>query len=291
MKKLSYYYITDERNTLTLPLNSENCFMIGKPSFCFHIHNHSALEIIVVKKGPLFFKTDEHEYIAKSGDVLLFNPFVPHQCEWLYEDIGEYIYLTINLEGLLNFNNSAISVNYRELQEGSAGFKEYYMQSEPLTSEIAKIVEIINHSYSEKTVPSELKTLSEVYKLLSVLNENFFELYPNKNNYNRNISFLRNITLFLSENYMKDISTCDAARYINLSQPQFCRVFRNHFGCNFMKHLCQYRVIQAANLFKNSELSVTDIALEVGFSDYCYFSRSFKKYIGLSPAKYFGKWK
>jgi AraC-like DNA-binding protein len=50
---------------------------------------------------------------------------------------------------------------------------------------------------------------------------------------------------------------------------------------------CKYNIKNYAS----SELSVKDIATAVGFNDYCYFSRSFKKYVGQSPAFYFKKWK
>ena len=71
----------------------------------------------------------------------------------------------------------------------------------------------------------------------------------------------------------------------------FCHTFKRHFGISFSSHLCRYRCIRAAELYKNSGMNIADIAAAVGFSDYCYFSRSFKKYIGQSPAIYFGKWK
>ncbi|MBR4866617.1 MAG: helix-turn-helix domain-containing protein, partial [Clostridia bacterium] len=55
--------------------------------------------------------------------------------------------------------------------------------------------------------------------------------------------------------------------------------------------LCRYRVQRAATDYAFSSLSIAEIAEAVGFSDYCYFSKSFKKYIGKSPAEYLGKWK
>lgn len=48
-----------------------------------------------------------------------------------------------------------------------------------------------------------------------------------------------------------------------------------------------YRIIKSTELYKNSGLSIAEIATRVGFSDYSYFSRSFKKHMGISPSKYF----
>lgn len=56
-----------------------------------------------------------------------------------------------------------------------------------------------------------------------------------------------------------------------------------------MQYLCDFR-LQIATDRINGNLSIAEIASEAGFNDYCYFSRSFKKYIGVTPAKYFGKW-
>ena len=57
-------------------------------------------------------------------------------------------------------------------------------------------------------------------------------------------------------------------------------------GVNFSKYLVQVRIENAEKLLINSDQSIYDISLEVGFNDYSYFSKAFKDAYGLSPKDY-----
>lgn len=66
----------------------------------------------------------------------------------------------------------------------------------------------------------------------------------------------------------------------------FCRVFRDIVGRPPIDYLNYYRVERAAELIYTTNDILTDIALRCGFNDSCYFSRSFRKYKGMSPSEY-----
>ena len=53
-----------------------------------------------------------------------------------------------------------------------------------------------------------------------------------------------------------------------------------------ISYINKIRIEKAAALFKNSDRSITEIAMEVGFDDSNYFSRIFKKQMGMSPREY-----
>lgn len=69
---------------------------------------------------------------------------------------------------------------------------------------------------------------------------------------------------------------------------KFCRRFKQNFGCSFLKYLNEYRINESLRCF-NEEISISQIAERVGFSDYCHFSKTFKKIIGVTPSMYFQK--
>ena len=57
-------------------------------------------------------------------------------------------------------------------------------------------------------------------------------------------------------------------------------------GINFSKYLIGVRINEAEKLIKNSDKTIYDISLEVGFNDYSYFSRAFKDTFNISPKEY-----
>ena len=70
------------------------------------------------------------------------------------------------------------------------------------------------------------------------------------------------------------------------SGEMFMRFFREETGMTFTAYLLDYRIRCAAFLLRESGGSVGEIALDCGFHNFSYFSRSFNKRFGLSPRQY-----
>lgn len=94
---------------------------------------------------------------------------------------------------------------------------------------------------------------------------------------------VRQAMLFIHENYALPITRSEIANQINIAEDYLTFCFRQELGTTPIKYLQRYRVHQAKKLLKESGLSVTEIALKVGFSDSGYFSRVFHRETGLSP--------
>jgi signal transduction histidine kinase/AraC-like DNA-binding protein len=94
---------------------------------------------------------------------------------------------------------------------------------------------------------------------------------------------VRQAMAYLHEHYAEAISREDLARHVGLSDDYLTHCFRQEVGMTPIAYLNRYRVDQAKQLLKNTAQSITDIALAVGFSDSGYFSRVFRREVGLSP--------
>ena len=81
---------------------------------------------------------------------------------------------------------------------------------------------------------------------------------------------------YIAKNYTKAIGPDDIAREIGLTKSYICRLFRQHTGSTIIGYVNRLRCYQAIYLME-SGASVTEAALSVGFNDYNYFSRVFKK--------------
>jgi AraC-like DNA-binding protein len=73
-----------------------------------------------------------------------------------------------------------------------------------------------------------------------------------------------------------------------LSRFQFCRLFKQSFGCSFRTYLTRLRIRSACRLLSKSggAVSVTEVSLAVGFQDVSYFARKFRQVVGESPSEY-----
>ncbi len=72
----------------------------------------------------------------------------------------------------------------------------------------------------------------------------------------------------------------------DMSRSHFMRIFRRATGQTPIEYLIRLRLQKAMELLRQSDSSITDIAMDVGFNDSNYFTRQFRAANGLSPTQY-----
>ena len=91
---------------------------------------------------------------------------------------------------------------------------------------------------------------------------------------------------FIEQNYALPVTVEDMADRCNLDRSYFGRIFKETMGQSPQEFLIRYRMGKAAELLKLSELSIHDIAAQVGYPNQLHFSRAFKKTYDISPREY-----
>ncbi len=97
---------------------------------------------------------------------------------------------------------------------------------------------------------------------------------------------VRQAMAYLHEHYAEPISREDLARHLGMSGDYLTLCFRKEVGMAPIAYLNRYRVNQAKVLLAESDKSVTEIAMAVGFSDSSYFGRVFRRQVGVTPDAY-----
>jgi len=93
---------------------------------------------------------------------------------------------------------------------------------------------------------------------------------------------------FIDYNYSSSIDINDVAASAGISRSHLYRLFMQHISMPPNEYLMRFRIHKGAELLKNRRLSVGEVAYSTGFSDQLYFSRVFKKYMGVPPSRYVG---
>lgn len=99
------------------------------------------------------------------------------------------------------------------------------------------------------------------------------------------LSPVEKIKDYLEVHYKKNLSLDDLATIFALSKYQIIRAFEKEYQQTPINYLNNYRMIQSLRYLKE-EMTVKEIAEAVGFADYNYFSRVFKKVMGQTPSSY-----
>jgi AraC-like DNA-binding protein len=123
-----------------------------------------------------------------------------------------------------------------------------------------------------------------LYLFIAELMQEAMDLEPHASN--SSSQYVINAIKYIQFNYSHDISIDDIAKAVGVSRSHLYRVFMSNVGQSPIDYLTSYRISEACFLLKNSQLSIAEIAVSVGFFDQFYFSRVFKKSKGVPPSKY-----
>ena len=91
---------------------------------------------------------------------------------------------------------------------------------------------------------------------------------------------------YVQNHYNRRIYSDAVARLCGLSTTYFSKAFRKRFNMPFQEFLLRYRVAKACVMLGNPRANISDVCYSVGFRDPSYFTRVFKRYVGVSPSDF-----
>ena len=91
---------------------------------------------------------------------------------------------------------------------------------------------------------------------------------------------------FIENNYHKIITINDIANHIGISRSYLTSIFKKRLDISPKEYLINFRLNKACGLLKTTNLSVSNIALKVGYNDPLTFSKIFKRSYNVSPSNY-----
>ncbi len=97
---------------------------------------------------------------------------------------------------------------------------------------------------------------------------------------------VRNAITYLTENYATPFNAIEMAASVNMSPSRLRSLFKEWLGKSPHQYHTHYRIKQASRLLREQHLSISQAAIEVGYDDVRYFSRVFKRVLGVSPRQF-----
>ena len=91
---------------------------------------------------------------------------------------------------------------------------------------------------------------------------------------------------WMRENFNRPLTLKDLSQRAGLSPSHLSSLFQDNFGYSPIDYIIQLRIQKAVDLLSQTQWPIKTISLEVGFEDALYFSRRFKKVVGVSPRLY-----
>ena len=124
----------------------------------------------------------------------------------------------------------------------------------------------------------------DLHALLRDKTNSFFEDLSSVVPENSTIYLIRE---YITQHYMNSaLSVKDISEYVNLSVSYLCTFFKNSTEITLNQYITEFRLEKAKQLLADPRYRIADISSAVGYNDGNYFSKSFRKYTGMSPSEF-----
>ena len=253
-------------------------------------HWHEELEIGYIKKGHIKIYTNENSYIFGPGEGYLMNSSIMAMKENLDPD-------DMAVEVNFIFHSILLSGHYHSI------FETEYMN--PILKD--PHLELIRFSEKTKRGREILWMLKKLEEFEEPEKEKYKEFHirnylsgiwihlldqlaeapkTNQKGGRASQSRLQYMIAYIHEHFADKITLEDIADSASISTREATRCFKRIRGKSPVDYLIEYRLGRAQLLLRDTDESITDIALQTGFSDSAYFGKMFKRYFHITPGEF-----
>lgn len=249
---------------------------------------HENYEMVYMKKGYAVFEISGQPVNLGPNDIVVIKPLQYHKftvksesgCEFIvlnftFENRIKGAFSEVPLEDFLNFVSSKETGPFITLK----------------VSQKNEIVVLLNRILKERNSSepgSEFLNYLLVMELFVLLSRALKMEWENSiKTKSPKLKELINISInFIHTNFERDISLGDIAGFVFLSPSYFTRAFKEQTGMSPINYLLKVRIERAKELLEDTGLKISDIALNVGFSNQQRFNEMFKKFTSHTPLQY-----
>lgn len=232
------------------------------------IRNFYLIHHVVSGKG--IYKVGKRSFEITAGNTFLIYPNT--EITYIADQNDPWEYYWVGFQG----NDARIIINQTDFTEENPVI--YTDIDNNFEANLMNIYHSKGNSDSAK-----INMLGYLMLALSLLVE---KASPTKRQHNSSTTYLQKATEYIEYNYTQELTVQGVADYIGISRSQLYRVFKEHYNKPPEQFILEYRIKQACQLLKNSNLSIGSVGYSVGFNDNLYFSKAFKKVKGISPREY-----
>lgn len=252
------------------------------PRYEMTYHWHLECELIRILKGDFCLTLEEKEMMIHSGDIIFvpsgaLHGGIPSSC--VYECI------VFDLDALAKANQAGRKL-LGKIFNNSIRIHSYFPNRQ---DELHTILNTLFQTMRQTSAGRELMITGSLYQFFGYIFEHHFYSEPpisSQKKNNKRVEQLRAVFDLIDEKYAECLSLEDLSKAAGMNPRYFCRFFQEMTHRTPIDYLNYYRVEQACFKLVTSDDSITEVALSCGFNDVSYFSKTFKKYKGLTPRKY-----
>lgn len=252
------------------------------------VHSHEFHELVVILAGHGLHIAGREQYRIEAGDVFVIRGQMAHG----YGETEGMRLVNILFDPKrlrLPFGLAHDMPGYHALfmvepeLRGRDRFRSRLRLGEEELAEAAGMIVMLQQELERRQPGYRFLACSHLMRLIGFLSRCYSrEARPAE----RPLLRVGEVLSFIAQHYKEPLTLAQLARVGRMSERSLVRAFRGALGQSPIEHVIRVRLSRASELLARGDVRVTEAAFECGFNDSNYFSRQFRKVMGVSPREY-----
>lgn len=242
-------------------------------------HFHQDIELIYVLDGAMTVEVGNQKSELKAEDILVINANKKH---WLRTNDKDILYLRLGIAYQL-VSDVFQSVDIIFWCDSSKENDKRY-------EEVRKVLkELLGQYLKGGQTEVSFGYISLCYKVLDIMALHFLVQTGDKENITDKDRFedrILQINNYIRSNYAQNISLKDLSEKLYLSIGYLSRFFKKNYGMSFAEYLTNIRLYHAVEDLLYTNVPITHVAYDNGFTNAAVFNKAFKKAYGETPSSF-----
>jgi AraC-like DNA-binding protein len=247
-------------------------------------HRHKQVEIMYVERGECIVEVEKQKLPMEKGEFVLINGDVYHR---LLVEKGKSCKI-LNIEFVFVPNRGeffSFGAFCRKISDPPMCFFEdtsYYLLKDikEIYWLLKRMVTELDGNQGTARISTNLLFWQLMLQIIRILEEERLAYL------NPQVAYVRHAIHFIHKFYHKNIKVEDIATEIGLNRSYFHRIFKEYAGMTPVEYLTRVRISRAKNLLVRTNLSMVEVAQNIGMGSQQYFTYLFKKETGVSPGEF-----
>jgi len=255
-------------------------------------HRHEFSELFIVLEGTAMHRIASHIYPIRQGDVYIVKGDIPHAfldtdglqvCNISYDPR-----IFIGATGLLEEQTFEELFLREPAMRADMAYPSMLHLDRHTINQIVHLCDCCAEQYEQKK-PGYVSCIRLCFLTMVSLLLQCYDfkkvLHP------EGISILYHATQYMNEHFSEGISVKEIADFCHVSSRHLNRVFQQYYHISVSHHLQMLRLFKAAELLRQTELPIQEIAHACAFQDASYFTRCFRSKFDTTPHAFRGKYR
>ena len=245
-------------------------------------HWHDDLELIVVKSGKMMYRVNDEEFELSEGQGVIVNARQLHSN--FSPSHEECNYICILIHPLLLCSSKYIEEKYIKPVIGNGEFTYCKLNhGMEWQEQVMNSARVLNDTCKEELI--ELEILRTFYYIWEILYQNL-AASDDKYTHVSQLSEIKTMMEYVQDHYKNKVSLEDIATVGGMGKTNCTKLFRRYLNKSPIEYLIEYRLQKGVELLVSSNLNITEICFETGFTSSSYFAEQFREKMGCTPKEY-----